>query len=405
EYNYESEYIKSAGCELWKLISQAFNQQINKSNFVAFIKRIIIASSPSTDKSSHQSFSEKTAIKKVTNKTNWTTAPDVSHLLEKDDDINTLVQWSEDERCRCIAITGMIGSGKTTLATKFAYKQQEQFDYVIWLSTQDAPSLKTLLKICLEVFDSPLIAQYNEESISSADLLVELISYLQQYKCLLILDELQEILERKDSTIYYRQGYEQYGQLIRSIITTKNQTLLVLTSRVHLKLLDYYEPNQVRCLSLGQFNETLSDSIFAPDFDNIYFPLKWSDICQYYLYNPQLLKIVANNLKKLSEINVNESIKNIVSFEEIDNLLRFELNYLSRLEKEIIHWLAIDCKTKNFETLMAKLEQPTSKIKLLEALDNLQRRSLITKSNYAYILAPLVKDYIQRKVTRLSLQS
>ncbi|HHP7232464.1 MAG TPA: hypothetical protein ACFCUY_16590, partial [Xenococcaceae cyanobacterium] len=39
EYNYESEYIKSAGCELWKLISQAFNQQINKSNFVAFIKR------------------------------------------------------------------------------------------------------------------------------------------------------------------------------------------------------------------------------------------------------------------------------------------------------------------------------------------------------------------------------
>ncbi|MDJ0536088.1 MAG: NB-ARC domain-containing protein [Xenococcaceae cyanobacterium MO_207.B15] len=403
-YNYESEYIKSAGCELWKLISQSFKQPVNKSNFVAFIRRIVIASSQSIDNDKSYNSREKT-LTKIVNKNNWTTAPDISHLLDNDDDIQPLVELSKDHRCRCILISGMIGSGKTTLATKFAYKQQKQFDYVVWLSVQNTPPVETLLKISLQVFDSSLISSFINESVSFEALLVELLSYLRNYRCLLILDGLQEVLECTDSATYYRQDYEQYGQFIRSIITTNNKTLLVITSRINLKPLNYYGQDRVRFLTLGEFNKTNVDNLFPYNFNHNNLQLKWSDICQYYLYNPQLLKIVASNLEKLPEIITEESMRNIVSLEEIDNLLNFELSYLSRLEKEIIHWLAIDSMTNTYETLMVKIEQPLSKIiNLLEALNHLTQRSLVQKCDRTYVLAPLIKDHIQRKLIRLSLQ-
>ena len=41
EHNYGMEYIKTSGSELWKLLSQAFGQQITKSNCNSFIRRQI----------------------------------------------------------------------------------------------------------------------------------------------------------------------------------------------------------------------------------------------------------------------------------------------------------------------------------------------------------------------------
>lgn len=407
-YNYESDYIKSAGCELWKLISQSFNQQVNKSNFVGFIRRTALTYYQTQDPKIFDIITEEN-LTTIVNKNHWTTAPDISHLLENNTDIQPLVEWSKDHRCRCICICGMIGSGKTTLATKFAYKQQQEFDYVVWLSVQNAPPVETILKICLKAFNSSLITS-PQEFVSFEDLLVELVYYLRHYRCLLILDGLQEILEYTDSTTYYRQNYEQYGQLIRSIITTDNNSLLVITSRIKLKALNYYAQDQVHFLNLGQSHKINLDKIFFSSPSNSYLQVKWQEICEYYLYNPQLLQIVASNLKNLPEIDqvepgYEESIKHIISFKEIDNWLNFEFNYLSPLENEIIHWLAIDCMTNTVKTLKIKIEQPLSQIQLLAALDNLLQRSLITQKNNTYILAPLLKDYLQRKLIRLAIQN
>ncbi len=403
-YNYESDYIKSAGCELWKLISQSFNQQVNKSNFVGFMRRTALTYYQTQETKNSYILTEEN-ITTIVNKNHWTTAPDISHLLENDTDIQPLVKWSKDHRCRCICICGMIGSGKTTLATKFAYKQQQDFDYVVWLSVQNAPPVETTLKICLKAFNSSLISSPHE-SVSFEDLLVELVSYLRHYRCLLILDGLQEILECTESTTYYRQDCEKYGQLIRSIITTDNNALLVMTSRIKLKALNYYAQDQVRFLNLGQVHKINLDNIFLSTVNHSYFQIKWSEICEYYLYNPQLLKIVASNLKNLPEIDeVEASIEHLIPFKEIDNWLNFELNYLSPLENEIIHWLAIDCRTNTVKTLRVKIEQPSSKIQLLAALDNLLQRSLITQKNNTYVLAPLLKDYLQRKLIRLAIQN
>ncbi|MGL5877694.1 MAG: hypothetical protein ACRC2V_07935, partial [Xenococcaceae cyanobacterium] len=36
-YCYEKEYIKTVGCELWRLLSKSFDRPINKANFTQFI--------------------------------------------------------------------------------------------------------------------------------------------------------------------------------------------------------------------------------------------------------------------------------------------------------------------------------------------------------------------------------
>jgi hypothetical protein len=38
-YCYDSEYIKTVGCELWRLLSKSFNQQITKANFSQFVRK------------------------------------------------------------------------------------------------------------------------------------------------------------------------------------------------------------------------------------------------------------------------------------------------------------------------------------------------------------------------------
>jgi hypothetical protein len=44
DYNYDPEYIKTVGCNLWQILSNAFNEQINKSNFVPYMRQRISCS-------------------------------------------------------------------------------------------------------------------------------------------------------------------------------------------------------------------------------------------------------------------------------------------------------------------------------------------------------------------------
>ena len=400
-YSYEFEYIKGAGCELWKLLSKAFDEQISKSNFVQFMRRQTISYwSEREIKNKLFAFDKKVSTARLNS---WTTAPDVSNSEARKEDIACLNKWSHDSCCRFVLVTGMVGCGKTTLVTKYAEQQQDNFDATIWFSLQNSPKVEVLLQSCLQLLNE----QLNIDSIDLPDdfdsLLNLLILYLRQYRCLLVLDSLQSIIEVGTSAVYYRSGREGYGQLLRCIITASHQSLLVATSRVKPKLLSFYSREQVRFLNLQGLQSSELSKIFQPRLSENLDKSELESIGNYYMRNPQVLNIVASNIERL-QMQIDDFLQHPPIIEEVDYLLGREIEYLSNIEQQIIHWLAIDCYSDTVEALSRRIGHFVSKTNLLEGLHGLQERSLISCDEVRkYQLAPLIRDYLQRRLIKLSL--
>ncbi|GAB4523050.1 MAG: hypothetical protein Tsb0014_00180 [Pleurocapsa sp.] len=396
-YSYEFEYIKGAGCDLWKLLSRAFNEQISKNNFVQFMRRQATVSLEQKQEMKCDANLAHTQIYP------WTTAPDVSNCKKQTDNIDCLTKWSQDSQCRFILVTGTVGSGKTTLVTQYAQQQQNNFNAIIWFSLQNSPQVEVLLQSCLQLLAGQLNLNLTNLSTDFDYLLNLLINYLRQYRCLLVLDSLQSIIEVGESAVYYRSGYEPYGQLLRCIITASHQSLLVATSRVKPKLLSFYSREQVRFLNLQGLNSCHLSKIFQSRLSRNFPESKLQHLWAYYMYNPQILNIVTANIERLDNLQIDDFLHHTPIIDEIDYLLHQEIGYLSHLEKQIIHWLAIDCYANSIKALSRRIGQFISKARLLEGLHNLQERGLINCETGQYTLAPLIKDYLQRKLVQLSL--
>jgi hypothetical protein len=391
-YNYDSEYIKSVGCDLWKLLSQSFGKQVNKNNFSQFIRRQIISCSQQTE--TYQSQSK--LIREIKQDQDWGNAPDVSRFQGRTEELEQLSYWSQDLESQMIFISGMVGSGKTLLATKFARQAQQNFDWVVWRSLRNAPPIQELLDNIIHT----LMPEVTLTLSTNIDLqILQLLSYLRKHRCLLILDDLQSILESGYCATTYRPGYEEYGQLLRSIIASHHQSLAIITSRNQPKGLKFYEQHKVRFLKLKGFKKSTLKEIYNFNTKNLNSEVEWQKLCDYYLDNPQILKIVTSIIKQLFDGNITQFFQQKrIALEEVENLIQQEFESLSTLEKEISYWLALSNSSLCLEKLASNLIKPVSIKDLLEGINELKDRSLIKKNDEQYTLHVLFADYLKRKL-------
>jgi len=336
--------------------------------------------------------SDSSAQKQV----DWGDAIDVSLFWGRTEELIRLKQWILEERCRLITLVGMGGIGKTALSIRLAEQIQDEFDFVIWRSLRNAPSVQTLLADLIGFLSSQqaTLARTIDGQIA------QLTEYLRNSRCLLVLDNVESILGSDERAGDYREGYEGYGQLLESIGETRHQSCLVLTSREKLRELSIQEGENLpirsfRLSGVGQVEgkAIIQEKGFAVSAE------EGQVLVEHYAGNPLALKIVATTIQELFDGNAAQFLEQEVTiFGAIEDLLDQQFNRLSDLEKQIMYWLAIHRESMSLSQLQTDVVPSASMRVLIEALESLQLRSLIEKNSAHFTQQPVVMEYITARL-------
>lgn len=369
---YDANYVKDVGSKLWKLLSNAFEEEVTKSNFRSVIRRhscsVSAANSVSQEESQQvRAYSNtplpntedikvnyqdtKTKLLKVdvkgTTRQDWGEAIDVPVFYGRTEELNTLKQWLVCDRCRLVALLGMGGIGKTALSLRCSELVQDEFEYLIWRSLRNAPPIQETLLNLIQFLSN----QQETEVDLPKDLdgrVSRLIDYLRCSRCLLILDNVETILGDGDYAGHYREGYEGYGELFRRLGEARHQSCLILTSREKPKEFVSLEGEKlpVRSLQITGLKEAEGREIFRLKGAFSGSEEEWRIIVEHYAGNPLALKMVAAAIQELLNSNISEFLELLnqgtLVFDDIRDVLERQFDRLSDLEKEIMYWLAIE---------------------------------------------------------------
>jgi len=324
----------------------------------------------------------------------WGEAPDIRQLHGRDEELTCLRQWIIVDRCHLLAMLGMGGIGKTSLAAALAQQVKGAFDYVFWRSLQHAPPLSSILRDCVECIAGSRESDFPEDSDAQIALLLR---YLREYRCLIILDNMESVLQEQSRAGMYRPGYEGYGELLRRVGESEHQSCLILTSREKPGMLTRLEGTKgaVRSLSLAGLNEAdasklLSEQGLEGNEES------WSALIQRFSGNPLALKLAAASIR---ELYGGDSARFLAQgetvFGDVQALLNEQFARLSAPEQAVMYWLAIEREATSVDTLLADLALPPTKGTLLEWLVSLRRRSLIeTRNDASFGLLPVIMEYV-----------
>ena len=340
----------------------------------------------------------------------WGSAPDVQTFHGRQAELETLEEWIVVDRCRLINIVGFAGIGKTSLvrggigktdlSLQFARQVRGEFEYIIWRGLFNAPPLETLLAELIE-----FVSDNRDELATTTDgLITQLLHYLKQRRCLLILDNIESILQSKDRPQTYRSGYEEYGDFWQRIGTTEHQSCVLLTSRVKPRdLEDLEEVSLVRSLELSGLDIEAGRAIFQDiaRTNNASFQGRegdWSGLISFYNGNPLALEITARHILNRFDGNLSEFLKHeLMVFGEIRKLLDWHFKRLSAAEKNIMYWLALNREAVSVADLKQDLFSPRAVRYLPETLDTLERQIPIEKSANRLTLQPVLIEYVTEK--------
>jgi WD40 repeat protein len=382
--NYSASYLSRTFCpQLWTMLSAVLGQSVNKKNLHSTLDQLsqraaAVVLSPVVPQSPPQP-----------SRSDWGEAIDVSVFYGRDYELSKLQEWVIHDRCRLIAILGMGGIGKTALSVKLAQQLQDQFDFVIWQSLRNAPSLETLLTDLV-----PFLSNQQE----TQPTLGKLLNCLRQSRCLVILDNLETLLDAERAG-QFRAGFEAYGELVRSLGEVGHPSCVVLTSRekpAEIAALEGVEL-AVRSVRLDGSPEAAQAIIQGKGLVGT--AAQKQILGDRYGNSPLALKIVATSIQDLFEGRIESFLQeDTFIFNGLRRLLDQQFSRLSAIEQSIMYWLAINREWTTIADLQGDIVPALPKQRLMETLEALSRRSLIEHNQARFTQQPVVMEYVTEQL-------
>ncbi|PSB53398.1 ATPase [filamentous cyanobacterium Phorm 6] len=418
ESGYSEGYARDVTSKLLKVLSKLLREDINKSNFRSTMKRYhdcnfsnfkdIVnfgninnfcpetsyppktpQNSPPTQTSTEDNTQQKPRL-------DLRDAPEIKTFYNyPNSPLTALETWILEQNCRLLTITGMAGTGKSAIARNLIPQIQTQFDRIIWRSLRTSPPLETTLKTLIQFLSNQ--PEINIPA-NTDDQLSILIETLRENRCLIILDDVQQILSSGQLAGYYKPGYENYGTLFKLIGEIPHNSCLILNSwEPPSDILTFTDDNSAVCLlqltGLGEAaTEILRDKGLLDEE-------QWPELIELYHGNPLWLKLVAQTINNLFNGRVSQylSYQPVFLSDELTPILQQHYQRLSEIEKQAIALISNENEPVSFTQFMAKCQG--SQVELFKAIQSLDRRGMIEKlsceSETVFTIPPVLKQYVK----------
>ncbi|NEO41314.1 MAG: AAA family ATPase [Moorea sp. SIOASIH] len=392
---YTTDYIKKmAAPSLWKKLSNLTGQRVTKKNLRLVLESL---SKPS---SSIPEPTESSPLLKL----DLSDAPYVSDFYGRTNELAQLEQWIVTDHSPLVAIFGITGIGKTALSVKLVEQIKDQFEYVIWRSLKDTPSVEEVLSDLIQFFSNH---QENPSSTTLNNLLSRLMYYLNQHRCLVVLDEVEAIMDAGESSGIYKEGYQDYRKLLQCIGEKRHQSCLLLTSQE--------PPQEVKELVIrqGRIREFQLKGLKKEDAkallskDGISKSLHGvGQLIDSYKGHPLALKIAVRTIQNCHNGKISDFLKGSLFIGDVlINMFDKQFSLLSDFDQELMNHLAMATEPVSTQYLLAQFSsypnRASSEIKT--SINNLLQRSLIEKTSQDigevfFNVEPVIKNYLNKRL-------
>ena len=403
EYHRSETHIREEGAKLWKLLSDAFGEEIRKSTSRSVLERVYIKSLKNSNIYSINGNNNNLCTTENTRLSNendlnsnnnsqsesiyhdLTLAPQIIDFYNRENELATISNWVFKQNTRLIAVLGLWGIGKTTLVKRFIDLNLEQFEVVIWKSLKFPKSLDLWLNDLLNTCQK-------EPKESTDNKIQQLLEVLSNHKCLIVLDDFQNLFAVGQMAGNYQSEYSSYQHFLKLIAEIQHQSHFILISQEKSAEMNYLnqENSPTQCLELSGFeaidflkNKGLQDGE------------RWLELIQLYEGNPFYLTDIAVLIKDVFDGKVNDFLaeNSLVITKKMQSHLKQIFGRCSPLAQQIALELSKVDQPLSREELKNNLDLSASD--LINGLQSLQQRYLIQREQNRFQLSSIFKAYIK----------
>jgi len=399
---YNENYIGDVSRKLFKILSKSLNEDIKKSNFCWTLERAInsqifsfnnnnVTWCPYSPRGNPGQEEDAIAPPEITPTRSQyhdlTLAPKVRKFCDRTTELDTLSRWLVDEKIPLISVVGIAGIGKTTLVKQLIDRHLDDFDVVIWKTLKISPNLNQIV--------ADILTKINPDDSREGDQINVLINLAIKKKCLIVLDDLQEIFVGGQFAGRYQTQHKNYRQFFTTIAQIEHQSSVILISREQSPEMLSSSGNDlypIKSLAVrGLESLEILENLGLKDREI------WFNLIRLYEGNPVYLK-------DISELIENIFIGKVSEFLSEDGLILTELMHgqlgelferLSSVEKAIA--LELSKSERPISRSQLRTQLSLSSTELINGLQSLQRRCLlksIKQDRALFQISSIFREYL-----------